>query len=59
MNRKLSTVALLAILAAASALAHFQEWTLQSFLSRCSDTREGTITDFNSFKPEETIIVFR
>ena len=59
MKRNLAAVALPALLAAAPAPAHFQEWALPSFLSRCADTKEAAIAGFTTFKPEETVIVIR
>ena len=58
MIRKTVLAALLALLAA-PAFAHFQDWVLPAFLSRCSDTKEAVITDFTTFKLEATILFVR
>ena len=58
MKRKTLLAVLLALLAA-PAFAHFQDWVLPAFLSRCSSTREATITDFTTFKLQSTILFIR
>ena len=58
MKRKTFLAALLALLAL-PALAHYQDWVLPAFLSRCSSTREATIVDFSTFKLECTVLFVR
>lgn len=58
MKRKTLLAVLLALLAA-PAFAHFQDWVLPAFLSRCSSTAEAVITDFSTFKLEATVFFIR
>jgi len=57
--RKKALIAIMPALLAAPSLAHVVEWALPAFLSRCSTTAEATLTDFTTFKLEETILIVR